>query len=152
MVNIVHKIGMKAPLAQVYQAIATAQGVAGWWSKDTTSSATIGGKFKSRFLKQDGNVLGEIAYETTRLEPNREVRWRVTDGPPEWIGTDLTFQLSQDGGMTILDFGHRGWKEEVDFTAHCSMKWAVFLLSLRDFVETGKGQPSPDDMKIDTWN
>ncbi len=152
MVNIVHKIGFKAPMAKVYDAIATAQGVAGWWSRDTTSTATIGGKLQSRFRKQDGAVLGVIDYETTKLTPNREVRWRVTDGPPEWIGTDLIFELSQDGDMTILDFGHRGWKEEVDFTAHCSMKWAVFLLSLRDYVETGKGKPSPDDMKIDTWN
>ena len=36
--------------------------------------------------------------------------------------------------------------------AHCSMKWAAFLLSLRDWVETGAGQPSPDDLKIDNWN
>jgi hypothetical protein len=28
------------------------------------------------------------------------------------------------------------------------MKWAVFLLSLRDFVETGRAGPA-DDLKID---
>jgi len=54
--------------------------------------------------------------------------------------------------MTVLLFGHRNWREPIEFTAHCSMKWAVFLLSLRDFVETGKGRPSPDDLKIDNWN
>jgi hypothetical protein len=32
------------------------------------------------------------------------------------------------------------------------MKWAVFLLSLREYVETGKGKPSPYDVKIDNWN
>jgi hypothetical protein len=32
------------------------------------------------------------------------------------------------------------------------MKWATFLLSLRDYVETGKGKPSPHDLKIDNWN
>jgi len=36
--------------------------------------------------------------------------------------------------------------------AHCSMKWATFLLSLREFVETGTGKPSPRDIKIDNWN
>jgi hypothetical protein len=49
-------------------------------------------------------------------------------------------------------FGHRNWREAVEFTAHCSMKWATFLLSLRELVETGKGRPSPDDRKIDNWN
>jgi hypothetical protein len=32
------------------------------------------------------------------------------------------------------------------------MKWAAFLLSLRQLAETGTGSPSPDDMKIDDWN
>jgi hypothetical protein len=32
------------------------------------------------------------------------------------------------------------------------MKWATFLLSLRELVETGTGRPSPDDLKIDNWN
>jgi hypothetical protein len=44
------------------------------------------------------------------------------------------------------------WREAVEFTAHCSMKWATFLLSLRAFVETGNGKPAPDDLKIDNWN
>jgi hypothetical protein len=36
--------------------------------------------------------------------------------------------------------------------AHCSMKWATFLLSLRELLETGAGKPSPNDLKIDNWN
>jgi hypothetical protein len=61
--------------------------------------------------------------------------------------------LTQDGdNTTILIFGHRNWKEPVDFMAHCSTKWAVFLMSLRELVETGKGKPAPEDLKIDNWN
>ena len=91
-------------------------------------------------------------FEMTRLEASREARWRFTDGPPEWVGTDATFQLTQDGDMTILIFGNRNWKEPVEFMAHCSMKWAVFLMSLKELVETGKGKPAPEDLKIDNWN
>jgi hypothetical protein len=80
------------------------------------------------------------------------VQWRVTAGPPEWIGTEVTFELSQEDEYTVLMFGHRNWREAVEFTAHCSMKWATFLLSLRALVETGRGRPSPEDLKIDDWN
>jgi uncharacterized protein YndB with AHSA1/START domain len=131
--------------------VATAQGVAGWWTRDTTGTAKVGGKATVRFHK-DGKEIGQMDFEMTRLEPDREVRWRILAGPPEWVGTDVTFQLAQDGDMTILLFGHRNWKEPVEFMAHCSMKWAVFLLSLRELVETGKGKPSPEDLKIDNWN
>jgi hypothetical protein len=151
-VDIIHRIGIKAPLSKVCEAVSTVPGVAGWWTRDTTGSAAIGGAVNVRFLHQQGNEIGQMDFEVTRLEPNRAVEWRFTDGPPEWIGTTATFELSHDGEMTVLLFGHRGWKEAVEFTAHCSTKWAVFLLSLRELLETGKGRPAPEDMKIDNWN
>ncbi len=152
MADIVHRIGIKAPAAKVSAAVATTQGVAGWWTRDTTAAATPGGSVTTRFLHKDGKELGRMELQMTKLEPDREVRWHFTDGPPEWIGTDATFELSQQGEMTILIFGHRNWEAPGEFMAHCSMKWAVFLLSLRDLVETGTGRPSPRDMKIDDWN
>jgi len=150
MADIIHRIGIKAPVTKVYDAVATAQGVAGWWTRDTTETAA--GNLNVRFRHSDGTQIGHMDFEIARSEPNREARWRFTDGPPEWIGTDATFQLTQDGDMTIVIFGHRNWKEPVEFMAHCSMKWATFLLSLRQFVETGKGKPAPEDLKIDNWN
>jgi hypothetical protein len=80
------------------------------------------------------------------------VHWRVIAGPEEWVGTDVIFTLSQEGEYTIVLFGHKNWRDANEFTAHCSMKWATFLLSLRELVESGKGKPSPQDVKIDDWN
>jgi uncharacterized protein YndB with AHSA1/START domain len=151
MADIIHRIGINAPAAKVYEAVATARGVAGWWTRDTTGAAKVGGEVNVRFHK-GGKEIGRMDFEMTRLEPDREVHWRILAGPPEWVGTDVTFHLAQDGDTTILLFGHRNWKEPVEFMAHCSMKWAVFLLSLRELVETGRGRPSPEDLKIDNWN
>ena len=49
-------------------------------------------------------------------------------------------------------FKHQGWKEPVEFMHHCSTKWAIYLMSLKSLVETGKGAPDPNDVKIDNWN
>ena len=152
MVDIIHRIGIKAPLSKVYDAVATAEGVAGWWTRDTTGSAAPGEQVNVRFRRKDGQEIGGMDFEVSEPQPNREVRWRFVAGPPEWVGTDATFQLAQDGDTTVLLFGHRNWREAVEFTAHCSTKWAIFLLSLREFVETGTGRPAPDDLKIDNWN
>lgn len=151
MADIIHRIGIRAPAGKVYDAVATAQGVSGWWTRETTSSAD-GGKMNVRFLHADGHEIGQMDFGMTRLEPGRGVTWCILAGPLEWLATDVTFDMAEDGDMTILNFGHRNWKEPVEFMAHCSMKWAVFLMSLRDLVETGKGKPSPDDVKIDNWN
>lgn len=93
-----------------------------------------------------------MAFEMLELNRNEHVVWRFTSGPDEWIGTDVTFALSQQGEYTVVIFGHRNWREAVEFTAHCSMKWATFLLSLRQLAESGVGQPAPEDLKVDDWN
>ncbi|MGH7714098.1 MAG: SRPBCC family protein [Gemmatimonadaceae bacterium] len=152
MVDIIHRIGIKAPLSKVYAALSTLEGVAGWWTKETTGESKTNGTIKVRFRSPNGDEVGKMDIDVLKLNPNKEVHWRFKAGPEEWVGTDVTFNLSQDGDYTVILFGHRNWREAVEFTAHCSMKWATFLLSLRELVETGKGKPSPDDLKIDNWN
>ncbi len=151
MVDIIHGIGIKASPTKVYNALSTVDGIAGWWTRETTGNSRIGGVITVRFLDHEVEK-GRADLEVVELDPGKAVRWRVKDGPEEWIGTDVTFALSQEGEHTLLLFGHRNWREAVEFTAHCSMKWATFLLSLRELVETGAGRPSPHDLKIDNWN
>jgi uncharacterized protein YndB with AHSA1/START domain len=152
MADIIHRVGIKAPIAKVYEAVSTVQGVAGWWTKETTGVSKTGGTIDVRFLTPSGKEIGGMAMEVVALERDKKVHWRFKKGPEEWVGTDATFDLYQDGDYTILLFGHRNWREPVEFMAHCSMKWATFMLSLRELVETGRGKPSPNDLKIDNWN
>lgn len=99
-----------------------------------------------------GETIGVIKFEVTALQIDKQVIWRFIAGPEEWLTTSATFDLTQDGDYTIVMFGHRGWSEPGEFMAHCNMKWGTFLMSLKNLVETGQGQPSPDDVKIDNWN
>ena len=82
------------------------------------------------------------------LEPGKRVLWGVIDGPKEWIGTKVSFDLSQEGQQTVVLFKHQGWSENAKFMPHCSTKWAIFLMSLKSLLETGKGAPYPDDVHI----
>ena len=152
MPDIIHRIGIKAPEAKVYEAVSTINGIANWWTDDVKGDSSVGGKILFTFKSKSGDVIGEMTMQVLELNAGKSVKWRCIDGPQEWIGTDITFDLDKQDDQVILLFGHRNWKQAVEFTAHCSMKWAVFLLSLRDFVETGKGKPSPNDLKIDNWN
>ena len=150
MVDIIHRVGIKAPVSKVQAAVSTVTGVAGWWTRETSGDAEPA-VMKVLFRKKSGEEIGKMKFELVNSTPE-EVVWRFTEGPDEWLGTEVTFSLSQQGDSTIVLFGHRNWREAVEFTAHCSMKWAVFLLSLRQLVETGSGSPAPNDLKIDNWN
>jgi uncharacterized protein YndB with AHSA1/START domain len=152
MPDIIHRIGIKSAAAQVYQAVSTIEGLANWWTEEVEGDEQVGGKIEFTFRSETGEIKGKMVMEVEELNPPKNVQWRCITGPPEWVGTEISFQLSQQDDQTIIIFGHRNWQEAVEFMAHCSMKWAVFLLSLREYVETGKGKPSPHDLKIDNWN
>ncbi len=151
MVDILHRVGIKSSLGEVYKALATRDGVAAWWTNDTQGESKVGGTLKFRF-SSGGVEVGCIEVKVLALHPAELVLWDVVDGPAEWIGTTISFELRQDGEYAIVLFKHQGWKEPVEFMHHCSTKWAIFLMSLKSLVETGKGAPSPEDIKIDNWN
>ncbi|MBM0256751.1 SRPBCC domain-containing protein [Micromonospora sp. 4G55] len=147
MVDILHKVGIPSSTAEVYTALTTVEGLAGWWTTNTQAVGDgVGGVLQFRF------AAGGFDMKVLELDPGRRVLWEVVDGPDEWIGTQVDWRLAQVDDYTVVLFSHRGWKEPVDFMHHCSTKWAVYLLSLKSLIETGKGAPHPHDVKIDSWD
>ena len=151
MVDILHRVGIKASLKDTYQALATREGLAAWWTTNTQGESKVGGAIKFRF-SANGSEIGGFDMKVLELEPEKRVLWEVVEGPAEWIGTRIRFDLRQEGEYSIILFKHEGWREPVEFMHHCSTKWATFLMSLKSLVETGKGSPSPDDVRIGDWH
>jgi uncharacterized protein YndB with AHSA1/START domain len=152
MFDIVHRIGLKAKPEKVFAALSTIDGLAGWWTDDTEGDAHLGGKIAFSFWSISKVLVGRMVMQVEAETAPSEIRWLCTEGPDDWVGTSITFRLSEQDGQTIVVFGHRNWQAASEAMAHCSMKWAVFLLSLRQYMETGVGRPSPGDLKIDNWN
>ena len=148
MPDILHRIGMRNTTSlKVYQALSSQIGLSCWWTSDTLGTADQEGQ-SIRF--NFGNEA--ITIRVLELSPNRHVLWEVTDGPAEWYGTKISFVLKEEEDFVILLFKHMDWQAPVDFMYHCSTKWAIFLMSLKQYLETGTGAPYPKDQKIDNWN
>jgi uncharacterized protein YndB with AHSA1/START domain len=150
MVDILHRIGVASSPDEVYAALTTVDGLAGWWTADTNGDGAVGGVIRFRFA--GATEPGGFDMKVLEARPAELVRWEVVDGPAEWIGTQIRFELKQEDGFTIVLFRHEGWQEPVEFMYHCSTKWATFLMSLKKLVETGKGEPAPHDVKISNWH
>ncbi|HUN43196.1 MAG TPA: SRPBCC domain-containing protein [Acetobacteraceae bacterium] len=142
MPDILHMVGIKSSSPDgTYRALTTAEGLAAWWTTETHVKGD--GTIQFRFGGDNGFDMKVLA-----LEPARHVLWQVIGGPEEWVGTRIDWQIGHDNNYTMLRFKHEGWREPVDFMYHCSTKWAMFLMSLKSLVETGKGAPWPEDIKI----
>jgi hypothetical protein len=151
MVDILHRVGIKAPLAKVYEAVATREGLAGWWTNDTRGVSKVGEVVNFHFTN-GGQEIGRFDMKVLELKANQRVLWEVVGGLGEWIGTKISFDLKVDGDYVIVLFKHADWKEPSEGMHHCTTKWAIFMMSLKTLCETGKGQASPNDVKIDNWN
>ncbi len=149
MPGIAHRIGIQAPPGRVYRALATRSGLINWWTWHVTGEPAAGAVIRCRF----GD--GSADMEMLELSPEHRVRWRCVSGPEEWVGTEISFDLAAEGAAgsqeTIIHFAHRGWREEGEYMAHCNTKWGYFLLSLKAWVEDGRGTPYPEDRKISRW-
>ena len=151
MFDILHRVGVKASPDKVYRALATPEGIAGWWTTNTKGDRKVGGMLITRF-SADGEEIGGFDLKILELDADKGVLWQVADGPEEWIGSKIRFELKKEDDYTVILFKHSGWKEPVEFMYHCSTKWATFLLSLKAYVEAGKGAPSPNDARISNWH
>ena len=150
--EILHRAGIKSSSDKVYRALATLDGLAGWWTTSTQGDSKVGGVIKFRFNHPDGREIGGADMKVLELRPAAGVLWQTIEGPAEWIGTKVSFELKQEDEYCVVLFKHSGWKEATEFTHHCSTKWATFLMSLKALVETGKGAPSPADVQISNWH
>lgn len=144
MVDILHRVGINASPREVYRALTTRDRLADWWTNDTQGQAAeVGSVIHFRFGDR-----GFFDMKVLELDPEKRVVWEVTDGPKEWIGTRVIWDLSPEGAGTTIRFKQQGWREPVDFMYHCSTKWAIFLMSLKSLLETGKGRPHPNAVLI----
>lgn len=136
MADIKHFLVIKAPANTVYQAITAQEGLASWWTDETIAKPEIGFvnefKFGDRYHKE---------MKVTKLGKDKLVEWDCIQDDKEWIGTHLKFEMEEKNGNTELIFTHSDWADQTLFYANCNYHWALFMKSLKDYAETGKGAP-----------
>ena len=143
-----HEIHINASPGEVYQALTDVKKLAHWWTTDVRGESAVGKKLEFWF---GGDLGAEMAV--TALKAKELVQWRVTKrGTPDWVNTELEFRMFRERGQTFLHLRHSKWHEDAQTFPECSMHWAIYLLSLKEFVETGKGRPYPYDLPVNIWS
>ena len=141
MASVNHSIVMEASSERVLAAISTLDGLKSWWTTGVTGSSELNKVIKFDFGGSGFDMKVVASTENT-------VSWKVVAGPDEWMETPVHFEIRPHEKGCILYFSHSEWKETSDFHHHCSMKWATFLLSMKDYLEQGAGKPYPNDILI----
>ena len=143
MAKVRHRVGINGTLKNVFSALTTGAGLAAWWASSARTNAVVGGKADLAF---DGLTVLGFTYDDIQT-PSR-VRMRCTSGPEPWINSTLLFEIEQAENQVFVILTHQNDASSDEDFLYFSTKWTCYLLSLRDFIETGKGRPYPNDIKI----
>jgi uncharacterized protein YndB with AHSA1/START domain len=137
MATILLRVPLDAEPKDVYDALATSEGIKGWWSNHTEGPEGVGSSIKVGFpdapITFDFEVNEEVAGE--------RVAWRCLAGPPEWIGTTLTYDIQTNEGETSVLFAHAGWSTTEESFPFIAYSWAQILPRLKKLAETGESDP-----------
>ena len=124
---------------KVFGTLTTAAEFASWWAP-ATGSAAEGGELRITFDGLEDPLVLRIKQATR----SSTVIWEVESCAflPDWAGTTPTFTLSNSSaGRCHLQFRHEGLSPQLDCYDMCRAGWNQYLPSLRDYLETGTGNP-----------
>jgi uncharacterized protein YndB with AHSA1/START domain len=138
MATILLRVPLEAKPKSVHDALSTSEGVNGWWSNHTEGPSGVGSMMKVAF--PDAPMTFD--FEVTADDAGEYVSWRCRAGPPEWIETDISFEVQTDdaGGASVL-FKHDGWATTEESFPFIAYSWAQILPRLKKLVETGQREP-----------
>lgn len=128
---------------EVYKALTTKEGLAGWWTDDCEIESTLGGKNIFRF----GEMY--VVMQIEKLVRNRTVVWRCIDQffkfehvarTNDWVGTILDFRLeTNEDNSTTVQFIHEGLTSELASYDQSSILWtSLITIALKGYLEKKK--------------
>lgn len=136
MFDITHICHIQATQESVFEALSTLEGIRKWWTLETEGDPKLEGILNFKFGGKYENRMLVTANKRDSL-----IEWLVVESVPEWLGTKIRFELDTKEGRTRIRFSHTGYKSQDDFFAQCSFSWVKYLISIRNLVEHGKGNP-----------
>jgi uncharacterized protein YndB with AHSA1/START domain len=133
-------LDVQAPVERLFDAIATLEGVRGWWTPRVSGSDEAGATMRLEFEGLDEHI--DLRVVATK-RPSR-VEWSVVEHTSldDWDGTTIRFEIAPDGASASrLAFQHVGLSPRLECYDQCEAGWDHFLGSLVAFIERGAGAP-----------
>ena len=145
MANITKELTISSPLKRVQNAIVSESENRAWWTRGSNVDTKVGGIADYKF---DGEKTG-FTFRFETIEPDY-IKLVCVDNlnNPEWLNTTVEYRLSETSHGTKIDFVHEGWATESEMHGKCTFGWNHFLTSLKAYLETGTGNPAPNEVGV----
>ena len=139
-----HFIGVKCTLKEMFYAISEPSGLEKWW---VTSAEGISGL--GEILHLTFNNLTTLKFQYDKIIPNEKLVLTCFDSFKSWNNTQLIFEIKEKDNQIFLTHIHQKINsQDIESLTYFTTKWTVYLLSLKQYLETGVGTPYPNETKL----
>jgi uncharacterized protein YndB with AHSA1/START domain len=137
MAEILMQMDVDAPADRIWSALSSPEGLRGWWT--THADVDASARDVDQLSFPDAPITWDLRTEDAA--EGKRLRWRCVGGPPQWIGTDIAFELDGTDGATRVRFDHTGWREADEMVRIVTFGWGQILPRLKQYAETGSPAP-----------
>jgi uncharacterized protein YndB with AHSA1/START domain len=136
--TILHVLDIDAGPSRVWQALATEEGLAGWWSTKVSADMRLGGVIDWTF--QEGF---NPDMEITELSEESKMAWRCIGGHEPWGDNTFVFEIKPLDGQRTQLWMRQDYAQELSDEAYgiYNFNWGYYLHSLQQFAANGTGHP-----------
>ena len=144
MLNTRHFIGAKTTKQAMFQAISTTEGLEKWWATSAKGKPHVGETVELHFAG-----ITTLKFKYKEMIPQEKLVLTCIEGFKAWQGTVLTHEIEEKDNQVFLTHIHSNIDpHDLEAFTYFSTKWTIYLLSLKSFLEKGKGTPSPTEIKL----
>jgi uncharacterized protein YndB with AHSA1/START domain len=137
MADVLHQVGINASPEALYNVLTEESGLQNWWSQHSkVDGATVEVSFY--------NGMVTFVFIVAESIPDEKLVWEVKGGPPDWLGTTVTWTIFQNEGQTMLHLAHRGFASTDGNFANVNYNWGWYVTSIKFLLEKGEGMPHTD--------
>ncbi|MGB5819796.1 MAG: SRPBCC domain-containing protein [Saonia sp.] len=139
-----HFIGAECTKEAMFHAISTPSGLEKWWASSAEGIAEPGETLYLTF-----NNLTRLKFKYDEIIPNEKLVLTCFDSFKSWDKTQLIFEINEKDNQVFLTHTHQNINShDMESLTYFTSKWTVYLLSLKQYLETGIGTPYPNETKL----
>ena len=119
----------------VRRALTTTEGITSFWTDKADIPKEVGETLKLGFPE------APLPFELILAQSDDKVIiWRTATFPPQWVGTDIRWEISGGDGISTVTFRHGTFADETEEGRVAYVRGQV-MAQLKRYLETGVAAP-----------
>jgi hypothetical protein len=119
----------------VRRALTTTEGITSFWTDQADISEEVGETLKLGFPE------APLPFDLLLAQSDDKVIiWRTATFPPQWVGTDIRWELPSGDSTSTVAFRHGTFADETE-EGRVAYVWGQVMVQLKRYLETGVAAP-----------